>query len=639
MSRDTLRAFIDAHLNTNGMSDITGAELNQLLNSFALEALIKGEPNDIGHGLAWSADTDDFLLEVAGLGIADIDLLQGALDGKAALAGAEFTGQVDFDLSPTVPTPAFGDNSTKAASTAYVVAAVGAGFAANDALLFKGTIDASANPNYPAADAGHTYRISVAGKIGGAGGPNVEINDTIYCIVDGTAAGTHAAVGANWVIVQSNLDGAVIGPASVTDASPVLFDGTTGKLIKQTTYAAFKASLAIAAADVAGLAAIATSGSASDLNAGIVPNARLDGDYSLIEDLTVESLLISKNAADVVLTVNGGSPGTGNSKFVHFQTNLVDRWIMGANNVAESGGNTGSNFDLLARKDDGTALGTALSFNRSTLAATLGGSELIADIDLLFRRDTADGSDSGKITIAGGGGSATSRGASIIIKGNELEQGGIDLITGAAGGGVTVVSPLLSLSADLFVTGDIEAATLLTSGAITLGTSIICSAAAAQMRQNTSDGSDNALISIVGGGASAITRGGIVQAAGNEHATVPGRVRLIAGDTGAVYVENGDLICAGAIIQSGEFGGFLWDSGAWNPPSLANQVDAYVNVTVTGAAVGDLAIAWLSTAGDAWEMSARVSAANTVRVRLKNDTGVTADLASGTLNVMVFRAP
>ena len=40
--------------------------------------------------------------------------------------------------------------------------------AGNDAMVFKGGIDASTNPNYPAADAGWTYKITVAGKIGGA---------------------------------------------------------------------------------------------------------------------------------------------------------------------------------------------------------------------------------------------------------------------------------------------------------------------------------------------------------------------------------------------------------------------------------------------------------------------------------------
>jgi len=100
------------------------------------------------------------------------------------------------------------------------------------ALVFKGALDCSANPNYPAADAGHVYKVSVAGRVGGGSGPNVEIGDSLYCTADGTASGSHATVGANWVIVQNNLDGAVIGPASVTDGHFALFDGTTGKLIK-----------------------------------------------------------------------------------------------------------------------------------------------------------------------------------------------------------------------------------------------------------------------------------------------------------------------------------------------------------------------------------------------------------------------
>lgn len=101
-----------------------------------------------------------------------------------------------------------------------------------DPLLYKGVIDCSGNPNYPAADAGHTYRISVAGKIGGASGPAVEISDMMICTVDSSASGDHATVGANWDIIQANVDGVVIGPASSTDTAVALFSGTTGKLIK-----------------------------------------------------------------------------------------------------------------------------------------------------------------------------------------------------------------------------------------------------------------------------------------------------------------------------------------------------------------------------------------------------------------------
>jgi hypothetical protein len=121
---------------------------------------------------------------------------------------------------------------------------------ANDAMVFKGVIDASTNPNYPAADKGNTWRISVAGKIGGVAGVPVEAGDVIIALLDGLASGSQAAVGNNWEVIQANLDGAVIGPASATDGNPAVFDGATGKLIKQLTFATFKTNLALVKADV-----------------------------------------------------------------------------------------------------------------------------------------------------------------------------------------------------------------------------------------------------------------------------------------------------------------------------------------------------------------------------------------------------
>lgn len=71
-----------------------------------------------------------------------------------------------------------------------------------DALVYKGAIDCGTNPNYPAADAGHVYVVSVAGKIGGASGEVVAAGDLILCKVDGSPSGTQAAVGANWDILE-----------------------------------------------------------------------------------------------------------------------------------------------------------------------------------------------------------------------------------------------------------------------------------------------------------------------------------------------------------------------------------------------------------------------------------------------------
>jgi hypothetical protein len=120
----------------------------------------------------------------------------------------------------------------------YVDNMIVSGIATNDAMIFKGAIDCSTNPNYPAADRGWVYKISVAGKIGGASGPVVEVNDTIICGTDGTAAGTHADVGSNWNILQTNIVDAsilVTGPASATSGNFAMFDGTTGKIVKDSS--------------------------------------------------------------------------------------------------------------------------------------------------------------------------------------------------------------------------------------------------------------------------------------------------------------------------------------------------------------------------------------------------------------------
>jgi len=103
---------------------------------------------------------------------------------------------------------------------------------AANAMVYKGTLDCSSNPNYPAADAGWTYVVSVAGRIGGASGLQVEVGDMLLCGTDGSAAGTQADVGANWNIVEKNISGAVSGPASSVSNDFALFDGTTGKVLK-----------------------------------------------------------------------------------------------------------------------------------------------------------------------------------------------------------------------------------------------------------------------------------------------------------------------------------------------------------------------------------------------------------------------
>jgi len=74
-------------------------------------------------------------------------------------------------------------------------------------LNLKGSIDASTNPDYPAAVAGDTYIITVAGTVGGVSGKLVEAGDYLVAVTD-NIGGNEASVGANWIVLQRNLEAA-----------------------------------------------------------------------------------------------------------------------------------------------------------------------------------------------------------------------------------------------------------------------------------------------------------------------------------------------------------------------------------------------------------------------------------------------
>ena len=131
------------------------------------------------------------------------------------VSGDTMTGFLTLHANPT--------SNLHAATKQYVDNA----FAANDAMIFKGIINA--NGDLPATHkVGWTYRVGTAGTYAGN---TCEVGDLIICITDGTAANN-----AHWVVAQANIDGAVIGPTSATNGNFALFNGTTGKLIKNSSY-------------------------------------------------------------------------------------------------------------------------------------------------------------------------------------------------------------------------------------------------------------------------------------------------------------------------------------------------------------------------------------------------------------------
>ena len=95
---------------------------------------------------------------------------------------------------------------------------------------FRGAV--SSTSPLPAASytAGWQY---VVGEAGTYAGQTCEVGDYIICVKD-YASGS--ASNADWVVLQNNLDGAVTGPATSTADHIVVFNGTSGKTIKDSGF-------------------------------------------------------------------------------------------------------------------------------------------------------------------------------------------------------------------------------------------------------------------------------------------------------------------------------------------------------------------------------------------------------------------
>lgn len=74
-----------------------------------------------------------------------------------------------------------------------------------DDFTFIDTIDVSADPDYPEADAGDVYLALVPGKIGGPSGLEVNVGDMMVCLFDSTPSGDQVTVGEFWNILQGRL--------------------------------------------------------------------------------------------------------------------------------------------------------------------------------------------------------------------------------------------------------------------------------------------------------------------------------------------------------------------------------------------------------------------------------------------------
>ena len=160
---------------------------------------------------------------------AAVDALETEVEGKADLTGATFTGTVTLAADPT--------QDLEAATKQYVDRLV-AGI--NDFTV--GVVDSSTPLPATGYEVGQTFRVAEAGTYAGV---ECETGDLIIVIKD-YAEGT--ASNSDFLVVQANIDGAVTGPDASTDANIVVFDGTTGRKIKDSSVTIASVSDAVAKA-------------------------------------------------------------------------------------------------------------------------------------------------------------------------------------------------------------------------------------------------------------------------------------------------------------------------------------------------------------------------------------------------------
>lgn len=133
-------------------------------------------------------------------------------------------------VSTSIPASPTTDQQASLPNLSAVKAYVDALLASNDAMVFKGTLGTGGTITaLPASHgAGNTYRVITAGTYAGVA---CEIGDLVICITDGTVSNN-----AHWTVVQTNIDGAVVGPASAVSGRIATFSGTTGKIIQDSGF-------------------------------------------------------------------------------------------------------------------------------------------------------------------------------------------------------------------------------------------------------------------------------------------------------------------------------------------------------------------------------------------------------------------
>ena len=264
---------------------------------------------------------------------------------------------------PTAPTADLSTDSTQIATTAFVQGVVASKLADADALTFEGTLGSSGTvSNLPSTHTkGWTYKVATAGTYAGV---KCEVGDLVICTTSGTTAND-----SHWSVVQANIDGAVTGPASSTSGNVVLFDGSSGKIIKDsglTIKTSVPANAKFTDTTYTGANGISVSGTVIS-NSGVrsISTGSTNGTISVDINGTVSDIAIR---------------GLGSSAYVdttHF-TNLIEA----KQNILTVGSNITIDKDIISSSDSKvTSVGnhyTPAADSSATISASASGGGVLA---------------------------------------------------------------------------------------------------------------------------------------------------------------------------------------------------------------------------------------------------------------------
>lgn len=189
-------------------------------------------------------------ISVIKVGTTDYTIKDAA--GRALIAEKAPIASPSFSGTPLAPTPDINTDNTQIANTAWVNDRIDASMAAAQAMVYKGTIGTGSGNTWIApartgggyylpdtsdiADLkiGYTYIINTAGEYHehDEGSSSYKYTCEIGDMVIKVNNNDHNY----WTVVQKNIDGAVTGPSSSVDGRIAVFNGTTGKVIKDSGY-------------------------------------------------------------------------------------------------------------------------------------------------------------------------------------------------------------------------------------------------------------------------------------------------------------------------------------------------------------------------------------------------------------------